>query len=120
MYEDPASVDRQLTEALALDDLTDAQREKLGELAATYRPEYERVSRAMVTLAAQRGPNLTTIEPEEWQEYQSRNAQMEKLRFDRDEMNFRANGRIRSTLTEEQLLRIGGLPSPEINESERF
>jgi hypothetical protein len=44
---------------------------------------------------------------------QERQEQMEKMRFDRNELNQRVAANLKAALTEDQLTRIGGLPEPE-------
>ena len=117
IYNDPVSVDRHLTEALKLEELTEKQREQLDGLAAAYRPEYERLCQAMVANVDRDGMNPMNFEPVDWQDYQQREEQRQKLRFDRDELSYRAINRLKAVLSPEQIERIGGLPEPKEGET---
>ncbi|MCP3904502.1 MAG: hypothetical protein GY715_12815 [Planctomycetes bacterium] len=110
IYKDPVSVERHLATSLTFEDLTAEQRQLLNELAAAYRPEYETFCREMVEISG--GPSFDpfSMESADWSEYQARESKMQKLRFDRNELNYRAIGRLREVLTEPQVTRIGGLP----------
>jgi hypothetical protein len=117
VYNDPVSVDRQLTGALKLDDLTDEQREHLDGLAAAYRPEYERLCQAMVENVDRDQMNPMNFDPARMQEYQKREEQLQKLRFDRNELCYRAINRLKAVLSPEQIERIGGLPEAKEDEA---
>ncbi|MCH6552419.1 MAG: hypothetical protein IH804_10490, partial [Planctomycetes bacterium] len=119
VYTDPAAVGDRLTAAMQLDDLTSEQRSSLEELAASYRPTYEELSRKLVELAKQGQINPMNFETVDWQAYQQRTEQVQRLRFDRDELNDRAAIRLKAVLRDEQIQRIGGLPKPK-EENRRF
>ena len=82
------------------------------DLGATYRAEYERLSREMIKHLGTSTMNTVGLDPEAFKQWQQRQQQLVKVRFDRNELNGRAISRLRATLTEEQILRIGGLPEP--------
>jgi hypothetical protein len=112
IWEDPASVDRHLAKALALDDLTAQQRAELTDLGASYRGEYEALSREMIEQLPTSVVNAVGLDPETFADWQRRQQQLAKIRFDRNELNGRAISRLQAMLTETQILRIGGLPEP--------
>jgi hypothetical protein len=116
IYNDPVSVDRHLTRALTLDDLTDEQREYLDSLTEAYRPEYERLCQAMVARADREQTNPMSFDSADWQEYQKREEQLQRIRFDRDELSYRAINRLKAVLSPEQIERIGGLPKVKEDE----
>ena len=113
VYTDPAAVGERLTAAMQLDDLTSEQRSSFEELAASYRSDYEELSRKMVELAKQGQVNPMNFETVDWQAYQQRTEQLQRLHFDRDELNDRAAIRLKAVLRDEQIQRIGGLPKEE-------
>jgi hypothetical protein len=113
VYADAAAVSRHLAKSLALEDLDAAQRERIEELAASYRPAYTTLSRRLVELSTHRRPWGMEFDAGEWKEHNARRLQGEKVRFERDELNYRAINRLRSILDEEQVRRIGGLPRPD-------
>ena len=104
---------------MQLDDLTSQQRSSLEELAASYRSTYEELSRKMVELAKQGQVNPMNFETVDWQAYQQRTEQLQRLHFDRDELSDRAAIRLKAVLRDEQIQRIGGLPKPK-EENRRF
>ncbi|MBT8485333.1 MAG: hypothetical protein KJO43_07120 [Phycisphaerae bacterium] len=118
VYKDPVCVDTHLTGALKLADLTTDQRESLAEIAATYRPEYERLSNAMVELVSKGGMDPTSFEPDDWREYQKRTGELQRLAYDRNELSARAASRLEMVLRPQQLAELGPLPKPE--EADRF
>ena len=88
------------------------QREGVSDLAVSYRPRYEELSRAMIEAIGPGAVLLIGIDTDAlraWQEHQQKVA---KLRFDRNELNASAIARLRELLSPEQIQRIGGLPEP--------
>jgi hypothetical protein len=113
VYNDPGAVDRQLTAAMALEDLTVDQRRQLDELVASYRPEYERLSRS---LCDQLGPvpvNVVGFDAEDFKAWQEQQQEMARLRYDRNELNAGAINRLKALLSDDQLRRLGPLPEPQ-------
>ena len=88
------------------------QRTQLDDVASTYDPEYLRLSAAMVEHVASDTTNMMTFEASDWQEYQKRQEQLQLIRFDRDELCYRAVNKLKVILGPEQIKRIGGLPAP--------
>jgi len=113
IFEDAAAVDRQLAASMGLDDLTLDQRGRLEELAASYRPEYERLSRAMCEQLGPSSANVVGFDAEDFRQWQAQQQKMARLRYDRNELNARAINRLKAILTEDQIQRIGGLPEPQ-------
>jgi len=119
VYKDPMSVEKHLATSLAFEDLTPEQQGQLSELAVSYRPEYATFCEQMVELSTG-----TTFDPfamdQDWSEFQTLNSKLEKLRFDRNELNFRAIARLRDVLTDQQIQRAGGLPEMKEERSAIF
>lgn len=114
IYNDQTAIDKHLNESLKLGDLTDEQRRKLDEIAVEYRPAYAALCEQMIqATAGSEGMNFASGDPQDWQDFQKRQEVMSKLRFDRDELNTRAIGQLKTILTEDQLRRIGGVPVPK-------
>ena len=67
----------------------------------------------MVTTSAgyQRGMWMASVDDESVDDWQKREETLAKLRFDRSELNARAASQVKSILTEDQLKRLGGLPT---------
>jgi len=113
IFQDPAAVDRHLTAAMGLEDLSLDQRGRLEELAASYRPEYERLSRAMCEQLGPSSANVVGFDAEDFRQWQAQQQKMARLRYDRNELNARAITGLKAILTEDQIQRIGGLPEPQ-------
>ena len=108
VYDDPQSVEPKFLAALALDDVSEAQREQINDVFADYRGPYAQLCEQMTELAAanntsERGGWRNV----DWQKRQERRNQMERLRFSRSELNDKALRRLRAILTEAQVERIG-------------
>jgi hypothetical protein len=112
VYNDPASVHRQLATALKLASLSGSQREQLVEIGGTYRNEYKELSRAMTDQLPTSAINVAGLAPAAFKEWQGKQQQLAKIRYDRNELNGRAISRLRAILSEAQVLEIGGLPEP--------
>lgn len=113
IFNDPGAADEHIDAALALRDLDPAQRQQLAELAIGYRPEYRRISEEMKGQLTDEMTYVIGIDQERILEWQARQEQMSRLRFDRNELNARAVNRIRIILNEDQLGRLGPLPEQE-------
>jgi hypothetical protein len=113
VYGDPVSVESHLEKALALEDLTPAQRDELTMLAGSYEPEYEGFCQQMIGVTDNRNMMFAMPDQTDWQEYQQRQEKLQKLRFERDELSYRAINRLQILLTAEQIEQIGGLPEPQ-------
>jgi hypothetical protein len=112
IYRDRFAVHRPLASALEMEDLTTAQHRALSDLAASYRPQYEALSHRLVEIERLGIPNGIEADGHEWQAFLERRDEAERIRFERSELNFRTNSRIRAILSESQIARIGGLPDP--------
>lgn len=113
VFRDPASAEPQITAALALPDLSAPQRQSLQQIASEYRVAYDDICQAMIDLArtapAMEGPGGGG--GRDWQAFQERMRQSEKLNFDREDLNVKTIERLKLALTDEQVARIGGLAS---------
>lgn len=112
VYNDAASVHRHLSRSLELDDLTPNQREQLTDLGASYRPEYERLTREMIPHLSASRVNVVGLDTEDFQVWQRAQQELTKIRFDRNELNGRSITRMKTILSEDQIRRLGGLPEP--------
>lgn len=114
VYQDETALDRQLNEALKLNDLTDDQRRKIADLAAEYRPAYAGFCDQLVqNSTGSEDVNLMSGDPQDMKKFQERQEKMATVKFDRNEVNVRAISQLKSILTEDQIRRVGGLPEPK-------
>ncbi len=113
IFTDQGALGDHLAGALELEDLEPAQREQLMEIAAEYRPEYERVTQLMIKSVGPGTISVVGLDPEEFKVWQAAQNQMTKLRYDRNELNARTIRRLSVLLSEAQIKRIGGLPVAE-------
>lgn len=110
VYEDPTAVEGRFAAALALPDLTGAQRAQVNETLVEYRSAYVALCEQMADLQAEdaREADPTNArDPGYWQRRQERRTQMERLRFDRNDLNEKALRQLRASLSEDQLQRLG-------------
>jgi hypothetical protein len=119
IYEDPRSPAPALDRALALDDLTGDQRARLSDLAASFRPAFETLcdDAAALRREFQRPMWAAMTDQDEVRRWQEQQSKQERLDFERTELLARTISRMQMLLTEEQLRRVGGLPT--IDETNR-
>jgi hypothetical protein len=82
-------------------------------LAGSYGPEYEGFCQQMIGLTDNRNMMFAMPDQTDWQEFRQRQEKLQKLRFERDELSYRAINRLQILLTAEQIERIGGLPEAQ-------
>jgi hypothetical protein len=115
VYNDEGCVEQHLERARALTDLSPEQAQQLADAAAAYYPAYSAICDEMVKSSEgfQRNAWMASVDEDSIGDWQKREEAMAKLRFDRAELNARAASQIKSILSEDQLKRLGGLPSIE-------
>ena len=114
LYDDPESMVDRLHRARKLDDLTIDQSQSLAELATSYPRQWETATLAMI--GQERGRHrISSLEisgdPEYWHEYQTRQQEISRYFFERDELNLRAKTRLEELLSADQLAAIGAAPN---------
>jgi hypothetical protein len=112
VYTDPYALDDSIERVLQFGDLTPAQRSKINELSMQYAADYEAICRRMIDAPAPNPPWLSSVEwsREDMAAYNQASQHMEKLRFERDELNARINTELSILLSDSQLQALGGLP----------
>lgn len=110
VFRDAGSVEKYLDNALALDSISPDQRNSLIDLQAEYIPSYDELCMTMLNLSRRAPASRFTGDSEGWRKYQEFNDRMQKLNFERRELNSRALLRLRQILTAEQMEAMGGLP----------
>jgi hypothetical protein len=121
IYVDAMSVQKQLRSAATLGDLTATQRTRLDQLLASYVPDYERMCDEMVEASSGAQPYWWGgAESIDWAEYQEKQQKVERLRFDRDELNARAVSRLKDILSDEQIVKVGGLPDAKVTQTTQW
>ena len=109
VYRDPGAAEPHLVKALALEDLTENQRSQVNDILADYREPYSAFCETMADLHAEatRDQDVLQRGPEVWEKIRQRRNDLEKLRFDRNELNEKTLRRLRAILTDEQIQRLG-------------
>jgi hypothetical protein len=102
VFADPEGLESVLRDALALDDLTGDQRRRLGELIAEHQSMYEDLCEQMVAVRE----SLETSGRDRGRGGGGGN-EMERLRFERRELNDKGRRRLRSIMSDEQASRLG-------------
>jgi hypothetical protein len=110
VYADPGAAEDHFVAALALPDLAGARRTQITDILAEYRGSYAALCEQMADIhareASEEDPGRGG-DPDIWQRRQERRNQLERLRFDRNELNEKALRQLRAALTEEQLRQLG-------------
>ena len=108
IYNDDAALEPWVRRILALDDLSEAQRIRINDLYAEYRGPYdeatERMAASRETYARGTDDGDTGAR---WQRRRGLRDTMEKLRFERTELNDKGLRRLRAILSDEQAARAG-------------
>ncbi|MFO0873362.1 MAG: Spy/CpxP family protein refolding chaperone [Phycisphaerales bacterium] len=118
LFRDRQTAQPKLDAAIAVADLTDAQRLQLSALAAEHAAAYEKLCDQMVEAEVANAPTSGTgeFDAEAIRALQAKQNELKKLRFDRTELNASTLKKIGAILTPEQLERIGGVSLPEAKE----
>ncbi|MDY7108305.1 MAG: hypothetical protein SYC29_06675 [Planctomycetota bacterium] len=110
VYEDPTAAEGHFVAALALPDLSSSQRTRINDILVEYRGAYADLCEQMADLQAeearQSGPDVDRG-PDYWQKRRDRRTRLERLRFDRNDLNEKALRQLRAALGEDQLQRLG-------------
>lgn len=112
VYSDRNSAQRQVDTALNLRDLTAAQRSELIDIAAEYRSRYGDLCAQMVEAQMNRpmeGQGEGGRGGPDWRRMQDLRNELERLRFDRNELNEKTIRRLRNVLTDRQVDQVPGL-----------
>lgn len=113
VFRDPRSAEPHLAAALALGDLTEQQRSTIQEVAAEFHGAYDQMCERMLELEATAPDMGGPPQNRDWQAFQQRLRDREKLEFDRNELSDKALARLRAALTEPQIQQLGGLRTDE-------
>lgn len=106
VFRDEYSAEPLITTAMQLTELGDHQRTRLRDIAMEYRSSYAEITERMVAVHEHR----VTLDGSRLSRQQRREASndLERLRFERNEINQRTVRELRSVLNEDQLRRVGG------------
>jgi hypothetical protein len=116
--ESPASA---FTRALELHDLSDEQRGRIQAIESDFKIASKSLSQTIIDqLKSGSGSFDFDFDPEKFQEFQARQAALEKLRFDRRELHAATLSKLRAALSEAQVARLGGLRPPERKDEQGF
>jgi hypothetical protein len=107
VYDDPASAEPHLLAALELEDLSESQREEIRDILGEYRGPYRSLCLRMVDVHASALEETDGDERNRWQQRGQRRNDLEKLQFDRGELNDKSLRRLRAALREDQTQRLG-------------
>ncbi len=114
IYRDRRSAQPRIDSALALPDLTDQQRDQLQTMAFEYRTAYDALCEQMITLEKSNAAAPTGGGGQgaggagfDFQAIQERMRNREKLDFERNDLSDKMLARLRATLNEEQVRRLG-------------
>lgn len=111
VYADAQQLDTFFTSALQQDAIEAPLRSELQSLHAAYTRAYGQVIDELLDLYRDAEPaSAMGWDPEQFSEQMSRENTIEKVNFDRRELNLKFARRVKELLTEDQIRRCGGLP----------
>ena len=120
-FSDSDSAGQYFTRALELHDLTDSQRDSIKAIESEFNAASKQLSQTIINELKTGSVGFDyDFDPEKFQELQARQAALEKLRFDRRELNAATISKLRSALSEAQVARLGGLRGAEKKEETGF
>jgi hypothetical protein len=105
IFADDGAAEPRLRSALAIEDLSESQRSRVADLLAEHAGPYQELCEKMLAL---RTGDAAGGEPRrDWARWAERRNEMEKLRFERADLDDKAIRRLRAILTEEQSAKLG-------------
>jgi len=108
VFQDRRSAAPLIERAQQLAELTPAQKEQVETLAAEYDAAYEELCQRLVEIArSSRG--VTGMDPAGWQEWQDRRNQMDRIRFERNELSGRTVRQLAAVLGEGLAAKVPGI-----------
>ncbi|MDG2292233.1 MAG: hypothetical protein P8L37_06210 [Phycisphaerales bacterium] len=121
VYRDPAHMEMKLLAAMELDDLDDNTRAELLMVYEDYSRRYEHYCDALVELAEDMPPPMALGKAgTEGQSAEHLWSEMERVRFERNDLSAKTRDRLRNLLTEQQIQAIGGLNTFDPSPSDRY
>lgn len=112
VYPDPTAADRTFEEAMTLRDLSTPQYEQLQSAYDEYATTHARLCGEMIGVLSQYKGN-TGYDTDSWREMQAIELELERIRFERTELNASVRNRIEALLTPQQAERMRTLRVPE-------
>lgn len=109
VYDDPQSAERQIVQALQIESLTANQRTQLSEIASEFHAEHETLCDQMALIERDSDGSLFDFDERRRMEAEERQQELEKLRFDRTELNEKTRRRLQTVLSEDQARQVSGL-----------
>jgi hypothetical protein len=114
VFRDRRSVQPKIDMALAFEDLSAEQRSKLQAIVAEHLAEYRRIGDEMIDANEQSAPKKEVADTNgggfDINLLRKRQETMNRLNFERDELNEKTFRRIRESLNEEQAKKLGEMP----------
>jgi hypothetical protein len=106
VYDDPRGVNRYLTAALELPELTTEQTSRLQSIIAAYVPADRKLADDLARIYAASADAGAGDPAQGWRTMADRRNRIEVIEFDRRELNTRTMRQLRETLTEAQQTRL--------------
>lgn len=108
IFQDRLDAGPLLEKALALPGLTEAQKAELTRLEQEFEGSYDQISTRMIEVARESG-GFGGMDPAAWQEWQDRRNQLDRIRFERNELSSRTVRRLSTILGEELSAKVPGI-----------
>lgn len=110
IFRDDRGAEKSIQGALALPDLDDSQRERINEIAAQYRADFYALCEQMVGLRRQRDFDMLAGQMPQKEDI-DREIELEKMRWNRNELGARARLKLSLILTDDQAKNLPELQS---------
>jgi hypothetical protein len=108
VYRDRRSAAPLIERAQGLAELTPAQQEQIAQLSAEYEAAYEEFCERLVAIARE-SRGFAGMDPAGWQEWQDRRNQMDRIRFERNELSSRMVRQLATVLGEGLAAKVPGI-----------
>lgn len=109
VFEDPGHAEETIAAAIDLSELSESQRTRLRELSLEYRGSYARIADEMFQLHEALAADNEDDRQRRMERRLETHNRLERLRFERNELNESARRQLRAILSEEQRRRIAEL-----------
>jgi len=109
VYEDPTSVEPWLEQAMGWEDVNEAQRQRLTDIAADYQAAYNTVNAELLDWHLRQSQSNTDDGRAGWERRMDQRSELARIRFEREDLNHKTMLKMKSLLTEQQQ---GRLPDP--------
>ncbi len=111
VYEDPTSAEPWLEQVMSWEDINEAQRQRLADIAAEYHAAYNTVNTELLNWHLQQSQSDSGERRSNWEQRMDQRSELARIHFDRDDLNHKTMLKIEGLLTEQQSERLPDPPA---------